>query len=147
EAMLMADDLALMAAGRIIQVGAPRHCYLDPVSPEAARLLGEVSLLAAQVANGTAHTAFGPVPASGHPDGPARVAVRPEGIIVGGAGAPVRVAGVAFGGAFHEVDLAADHAGPGASVRARLTGPPPAVGQAVRVTLDPALARVFPATT
>jgi len=40
EAMTMSDRVALMQAGRILQVGAPRAVYNDPASLEVARFLG-----------------------------------------------------------------------------------------------------------
>ena len=42
EAMMMADDLALMKHGRILQTGSPRDCYLKPVSTSAARHQGDM---------------------------------------------------------------------------------------------------------
>jgi iron(III) transport system ATP-binding protein len=141
EAMLMADDLALMTDGRIIQTGAPRACYLDPVSPAAARLLGEVSFLPAQVRDGLAATAFGSVSAGACAAGAGLVAVRPEGAVLSPDGVEARVLKVAFGGAFSEVELTAGEA----SLRLRLAGSPPTVGEAVRVRIDPTRARVFPA--
>ncbi len=80
EAMMMADDLALMLGGRILQAGLPRDCYLDPASPEAALLLGEANMLQATVADGAAVTAFGAIPCA--IAGPsALVVARPEGLI------------------------------------------------------------------
>ena len=40
EALTMADRIALLVAGRIVQTGAPEDVYARPVSPLAARLLG-----------------------------------------------------------------------------------------------------------
>jgi iron(III) transport system ATP-binding protein len=141
EALLMADDLVLMHGGRIIQAGAPRACYLDPVSPDAARLLGEVNLIPGQVRAGLAHTPFGAVPAVGFADGPAVVMVRPEGLRLSeGAGAAAHVAQVRFGGGYHEVQLTAD----GQRAHAHLAGVAPEAGQTVTVRIDPELARVFP---
>jgi iron(III) transport system ATP-binding protein len=141
EALLMADDLVLMHGGRIIQSGAPRDCYLDPVSPDAARLLGEVNLIPGQVRGGLAHTPFGLAPATGCADGAAVVMVRPEGVILAETGTPADVAQVRFGGGYHEVQLTAD----GQRVHAHIAGAAPEAGQTVRVHIDPDLARVFPA--
>ncbi|QZH73890.1 MAG: ABC transporter ATP-binding protein [Erythrobacter sp.] len=41
EAMLLADDLILMADGKILQTGSPAECYDRPASLVAARLLGD----------------------------------------------------------------------------------------------------------
>jgi iron(III) transport system ATP-binding protein len=140
EALLMADDLALMSAGRILQSGSPLDAYLNPASPAAARLLGEAQLLAAQVANGQAETAFGALPAPGVANGPATVMVRPEGLKLWLEGAGADVVAVRFGGGFYEVTLAAG----GQTARLRLTGGVPSVGDRVQVVIDPDRARIFP---
>lgn len=140
EALLMADDLALMDKGRILQTGAPVEAYLQPVSPAAARLLGEVELLSAEVRAGVAMTAFGPLPAPDAPDGSAWVMIRPGDAVVGTEGAPATVGAIAFGGPFTEVKLLAG----GQTLRLRTTGPVPSIGEAIRVTLDPARARFYP---
>ena len=48
EAMALADQLVLLAAGEVIGVGKPHDLYTRPPSPIAARLLGELSQLPAQ---------------------------------------------------------------------------------------------------
>lgn len=136
EAMLMADDLILMSEGRILQRGTPEDCYLDPVSIDAARLLGEAEVLPARVAGGVAETAFGDVPAPGVADGAARVMVRPE-AFVAGTGVHADVTDVRFIGQGWRVTLTAG----GAPVRARLAAPP---ADTVAVAIDPTRARVFP---
>ncbi|MDP2212890.1 ABC transporter ATP-binding protein [Phenylobacterium sp.] len=140
EALLMADELVLMHAGRIIQSGAPRACYLDPASPEAARLLGEVNLIDGVIASGQARTPFGDIPAPGLADGPAVVMVRPEGLRLSDQGASATVAQVRFGGGYHEVQVQAGQQ----RVHMHLSGNAPAEGQAVSLTIDPELAKVFP---
>jgi iron(III) transport system ATP-binding protein len=140
EAMLMADNLVLMVAGRIVQTGAPRDCYRRPATPEAARLLGEISQLPCQVSDGVARTIFGDLPAPGLPDGPAQAAVRPEGAILGGPGVRAEVVAHGFGGAFHEIELDRE----GQRLRLRLATAPPPLGATVDVRLDPMHAAVFP---
>jgi ABC-type sugar transport system ATPase subunit len=46
EALGLADRVALLIGGRVIQVGTPQEVYTQPVSVAAARLTGPVSLLA-----------------------------------------------------------------------------------------------------
>ncbi|HEX5775204.1 MAG TPA: ABC transporter ATP-binding protein, partial [Caulobacteraceae bacterium] len=83
EALMMADDLALMEEGRILQTGAPRDCYLRPTSMAAARLLGEANELpVTRVEGGSVHTAFGGVPGAG-----SVVMARPEALALGPDGA------------------------------------------------------------
>lgn len=83
EALALADTIALMSEGRIIQTGAPDALYLRPSSLTAARLLGEIEVFDATVSNSHAATPLGGVPAPGFADGaPVAVLVRPESIQV-----------------------------------------------------------------
>ncbi len=106
EAMLIADDLALMSAGRLLQTGSPEDCYRNPVSLAAARLLGPANLVPAKVEGGVARSAFGSLPVDG-PDGPATLMIRPEGLRLVAEGMPVSISAVHFGGAFVEVTVEA----------------------------------------
>jgi len=135
EAMQMADDMALMNEGKILQRGTPEDCYRNPVSVAAARLLGEAETLDAQIDAGQAHTAFGDLPAAGLRDGPAQVMVRPDGFVVG-AGVPAQVREVRFVGQAWRATLISGEA----AVSARLAAPP--AGN-LSVSIDPARARIF----
>ena len=84
EALALADRIALMSEGRVIQAGAPDQLYLKPSSLAAARLLGDVEAFEARIQNGAAGTPLGPVKADGFDDGAAvSVLLRPEGVAVG----------------------------------------------------------------
>jgi len=84
EALELADTIALMNAGRIIQTGAPDALYLKPNSLTAARLLGDVEVFEARVSDHMADTVLGALPATEFETGQAvRLLIRPEGIIVG----------------------------------------------------------------
>jgi iron(III) transport system ATP-binding protein len=107
EAMLVADDLALMSAGTILQAGRPSDCYLNPVSIAAARLLGPANFVPARIEGGIARCPFGALPAQGV-DGPAALMIRPEGLRLVAKGMPVTISAVHFGGAFYEVTLEAE---------------------------------------
>ncbi len=83
EALEIADTIALMQDGRIIQTGAPDTLYLKPSSLTAARLLGDVETFTTRVRDGQAKTALGALPATGFvSDQKVRLMVRPEGVIV-----------------------------------------------------------------
>jgi iron(III) transport system ATP-binding protein len=138
--MLMADDLALMSAGRLLQAASPEICYLNPASLAAARLLGAINAVPAEVKSGVAHSPFGSL-ATDLPDGPATLMLRPEALAFGPDGAAVTVTGVRFGGAFHQVRVEAQ--GIPAIVRAFGSEIPRAGPACVR--LDPERARLFAA--
>jgi iron(III) transport system ATP-binding protein len=138
EALMMADELALMDAGRILQTGAPRDCYLKPVSVTAAKLLGEASLLPARIGGGVARTPFGDLPAGG--EGPGVAAVRPEGVRLAKTGAAAEVVQASFAGGYVMLTLKAE--GVTAQSRATLDAAP-AVGARVFVELDERFSAIF----
>jgi iron(III) transport system ATP-binding protein len=61
EALSLADTVAVLRDGTIIQQGSPAQLYEEPVDERLARFLGAVNLLDAQFADGTALTALGPL--------------------------------------------------------------------------------------
>jgi iron(III) transport system ATP-binding protein len=78
EAMFMADRIAVMREGRIVQMGAPVELYCRPADAFVARFFGEINALSATIAGGAAATPFGPGP-SALPEGSAvDVLIRPE---------------------------------------------------------------------
>lgn len=79
EAMFMADTIALMRHGRIVQVGAPAELYCHPVNAFSARFFGEVNRLPGQVFHGIVETPFGQLDAPGYITGAeVEVLMRPE---------------------------------------------------------------------
>lgn len=91
EAMSCADDLILMAEGRILQTGEPGACFDNPVSLVAARLLGEALEVPVEVSSGLASTPFGLFPGGTVPDFEAAVIVRPGDLVVADTGLPARI--------------------------------------------------------
>jgi iron(III) transport system ATP-binding protein len=90
EAMRLADRIALMRAGRLIQVGAPEAIYRAPVDLFAARFFCELNEVPATVRDGVAESALGRFPAPDLPDGSAAVvAIRPQGIALRPAGSGI----------------------------------------------------------
>ncbi|MBB5515699.1 iron(III) transport system ATP-binding protein [Rubricella aquisinus] len=59
EAMRMADQIALMRAGRIVQVGAPYNIYNTPVDKDAAGFFSDINVLHSSVKDRQASTPFG----------------------------------------------------------------------------------------
>jgi iron(III) transport system ATP-binding protein len=91
EALLVADRLAILKGGRLLQEAAPREAYDHPASADAAAALGSVNLFVARVAAGAIETPFGRVAAPSLADGAAaRAVVRAEALgLSEGAGARV----------------------------------------------------------
>ena len=79
EAMFMADRIALMRDGKIVQTGTPRELYCAPVDPFVVTFFGEVNELEGVVEGGVVQTPVGDIDASWLPEGSqAQVMIRPE---------------------------------------------------------------------
>ena len=79
EAMHMADRIALMRDGRIVQIGAPYHVYNYPVDRAAAAFFSDVNVLHAEVRSRQTETAFGRFLAPGLVDGAeVEIIIRPQ---------------------------------------------------------------------
>ena len=142
EALSMADQVAVLRAGRLVQLTDPRTLYRRPRDLDVAAFVGEAVVLDAEVRDGMAHCALGAVelePAV--PDGRARILLRPEQLRLGSPAAPLpgaRVGRVDFYG--HDSRVWLDLAS-GLRVSARLEGADvPSAGQEVSVSVvGPAL--------
>ncbi|MBO9523648.1 MAG: ABC transporter ATP-binding protein [Nocardioidaceae bacterium] len=77
EALSLADQVAVMRAGRVVQVDSPTALYAHPVDPETATFIGGATVVSGQVRGGVALTSLGDLTVRAE-DGPARVLVRPE---------------------------------------------------------------------
>jgi iron(III) transport system ATP-binding protein len=81
EALSVADRVAVMGEGQVLQVGSPEEVYALPASVAVARFLGDGQLLPCRIQGGWAHSPFGSVGAVA-PDGPALLLVRPEDFVL-----------------------------------------------------------------
>ncbi|MFD0486197.1 ABC transporter ATP-binding protein [Saccharopolyspora spinosporotrichia] len=79
EAFTLADRVAVMARGRILQLDTPARLWQRPAGDEVAEFLGCTTLLPAQVRDGVATCALGAV-AVAEPDGEARLGLRAAGV-------------------------------------------------------------------
>jgi iron(III) transport system ATP-binding protein len=107
EALSLADHVAVLREGRIVQHAPPHELYIRPVDAELARFLGEANFVEATASAGTAETPLGrvdlvaAVPGDAGLTGPATVMLRPEQIeLRPGAGVP-GAAGRVVGSDFH----------------------------------------------
>jgi thiamine transport system ATP-binding protein len=82
EAFTLADRVAVMDAGRILQVSSPATLWGRPASRRVAHLLGFANLVDVTVRRHQASTPWGDVPVPQLDDGPASIVIRPEGVTV-----------------------------------------------------------------
>ncbi|MFT6451618.1 MAG: iron(III) transport system ATP-binding protein [Halocynthiibacter sp.] len=79
EAMRMADEIALMRDGKIIQQGAPYNIYNAPKDREAAAFFSDINVIHGKVQGALVSTAFGEFLAPGHKDGTdVEIVIRPQ---------------------------------------------------------------------
>jgi spermidine/putrescine transport system ATP-binding protein len=79
EALTMSDRIAVMQAGRVQQIGAPRDIYTKPVNRFVADFIGETNFLAATGETDGWRLECGVlVPGSATPGQKATLAIRPE---------------------------------------------------------------------
>jgi iron(III) transport system ATP-binding protein len=141
EALLVADRLAILKDGKLLQEGAPREAYDKPASVDAAAALGPINVYEGRAENGVIVTPFGAVAAPGLNSGsPARVAVRAEAIALA-PGRLARVLDVRPHGAHDLVRIAAE----GVVWRALAPARTP-LGETVDVQIQPAGAFAFAAS-
>jgi iron(III) transport system ATP-binding protein len=152
EAMFMADRIALMRSGRIVQEGPPAELYAHPKDAFIARLFGELNRITGVVHEGAVTTPLGPFPAGALSEGePAEVLLRheviqladgPDGI--SGRSVHASVIGVHLLGPSSLVDLRLESSNQVLRARIPRRAAPP-VGARVRVGVDPVDSLIFPA--
>ncbi|PIE15980.1 MAG: Fe3+/spermidine/putrescine ABC transporter ATP-binding protein [Rhodobacterales bacterium] len=79
EAMRMADEIALMQNGKIVQKGAPYEIYNSPVNKRSAAFFSDINVIGGVVKAGMAQTPFGAFAAPDLAEGcPVEVISRPQ---------------------------------------------------------------------
>lgn len=147
EAAVLADEVIVLDAGRVLQSGPQPEVFARPASPAVARLLGVRNLRPATVARGLLTDGDLTVPLPPDvPDGPATWCVRPESVRLrapaGFTGTPALVRDVIHLGALAEVVART----PSGTELTALTPEDraPAVGSPVRLHVPPAAVTVWP---
>jgi iron(III) transport system ATP-binding protein len=158
EAMALSDRIAVMHAGEIMQVGAPRAVYAQPVNRVVADFMGLVNLVPGTVVRGGAdggvvaiggeHPIDAPVPPGAVAGQMVQVAIRPENLrlmpasAADGAGSvPGRVVEATFLGNLVDCHVTLDD---GTRVRVQVDpGQMPEVGQRVGLRFDGRQSSVF----
>jgi iron(III) transport system ATP-binding protein len=110
EALSLADHLAVMRDGIVVQAGPPADVYAAPADFWVARFVGDAMLLAGTVRDGRAHTVAGEAPllndAGGGGDRRVTVLLRPEQLRLtpGGQPGPGQITGRVLRHDFHGHD-------------------------------------------
>lgn len=153
EALFMADRIALMRNGRVVQVGSPTELYCRPRDPFVVTFFSDVNEFTATVSGGVVPTALGPVDPGDLPDGTeVSVMIRPEALhvtVCGDVDWAHRRSHVVMSkllGSSSLVHLCAhDDKGGETHLHARMPGVfLPAPNQPIGIRLDPSQVFVFP---
>ncbi|MBA2444109.1 MAG: ABC transporter ATP-binding protein [Nocardioidaceae bacterium] len=154
EALSMADQVAILQDGQVVQMAPPRQIYEEPVDLNVARSLGEAMVLPGRLTEGRVSTALGwlevghrsPAAAPGQPPD-VLVLLRPEQLELDVAsGVKCKVVSTAYFGHDGLIGLIPAAAGAGGlGLAARIMGPSrvPAVGEHVQVGVRGSVA-VYP---
>ncbi len=82
EALSLADEVALMIEGRIVQVAKPEKLYRHPATREVASFVGEVDFLPGKIAEGRVQCELGVLSSESTLTDAVDVALRPEDVIL-----------------------------------------------------------------
>ena len=78
EAMALANRIAVMQDGRIVQQGTPREIYNSPATLFVSTFIGDANLLEGEARQGVMSLSIGPRFPTDAPDGRSAVVIRPE---------------------------------------------------------------------
>lgn len=156
EALALADRVAVMRAGQIVQIDEPARLWRNPATPFVARFLGLEHLFPATVTNNRASFVFGEleVPETARTvieAGEVTIALLLDALRITDALSPGHVDELEFSGEVRGHRFAGDHVrlrvathrGPDVTVPV-WRGDPPKVGETLTLALDPAAVRFLP---
>lgn len=122
EALSLADQIAVVRDGRIVQTGTPRTVYTRPADAGVARFVGDANLIDATIVDGWADTVLGRIPVDpvcSVTSGLAHVVIRPEQVSLDRSDAPAgpetpavplgRVTRVEYYGHDARIEIDVDH--------------------------------------
>ncbi|HMR31990.1 MAG TPA: ABC transporter ATP-binding protein [Geminicoccaceae bacterium] len=116
EAMSFAETIVVLRDGMLRQAGPPRQVYSAPVDPDVAAFLGQAIVLDANIEGGIARCSLGRVRVDSSLEGPARIMLRPEQIVLRpaedratGGSSTLRLAAVHHAGPLASVTLVPEH--------------------------------------
>ena len=80
EALSLADEVAILWQGRLVQVGTPDVVYQQPASLEIAAFLGDADILPGEAGGGYVTCELGTLPLCPPAHGEAQILIRPEAV-------------------------------------------------------------------
>jgi len=143
EALTMADRVAVMQAGSILQIATPEEIYREPVDLRVASFIGSprINLLDAEIGeDGVVRVSGTATVLHSHARGHVTLAIRPEDWVMGAEGPEARVEHTEFLGDHALVHL---RLGGGAVTLRAGPGALPHAGEMLRLGFDPARALIF----
>lgn len=107
EALALADRIAVLDKGKVLQTGSPTEIYRSPADATVAGFVGRGAIVTGSIKDGAIEIAGKRIVArSGHnANGSVRVLLRPEGLALSGDGLPATVAASTYRGPVHELRL------------------------------------------
>ena len=110
EALVMADRIAILKDGKLLQCGTPKDIYEHPQSLFAADFIGFMNFLPVRLTQGQLRNAEGGIVQAALPEGlgegeSASAAVRPERLRIGAPGDANQITGTVSALAYHGQDL------------------------------------------
>ncbi len=88
EALSLADHVAVMIDGNILQIGTPREVYANPTSRAVAEFVGRANFFRGEVRDGVATCELGTFAVEADFEGPADIMVRSEDLVPAEDGTP-----------------------------------------------------------
>lgn len=152
EAMRMADRIAVMRRGRLVQVGTPEQIYEQPENEFIAGFFSDINKLSGVVEGNHIKTAGGDLPINGYQNGhEVNVIVRNEGVRITncaadadcGAGAHATIGSARILGPYGVVSLEIGETGEVITAHVP-AGNLPSPGAGVHIEFDPHQAFIFP---
>ncbi|MDX8513447.1 ABC transporter ATP-binding protein [Mesorhizobium captivum] len=118
EALALADRVAVMSKGQLLQAATPQEVYRSPADAAVAGFVGRGSLISGNTVNHSGQTST--IDIAGHrlaarshgePKGTVKVLLRPEALHIAADGLPATVLDSVYRGPVHEVRLALSEPG------------------------------------
>lgn len=82
EAFVLGDSVAVMSAGRIVQVGTPQQIYQQPATPWVASFVGDANFVSGLADGKVAESILGPLELERSLSGPVEILIRPEDLTI-----------------------------------------------------------------